>query len=48
MEEHIFVALTVRGRFEVARPTTLDLNSTTRFLLDMLDVSTAVSDNLRT
>ena len=46
MKKHLLFALTVGGSFEIARAAALDLNSTARFLLDMLHIRTAMPDYL--
>lgn len=47
MQEHVLIALSARRGFHVARAATLDLHAAAGFLLDMLDISAAVSNNLR-
>ena len=48
MKEHILVTLVVGGCLKVPRSSALDLHTATRLLLDVLDVGTAMSDNLST
>lgn len=43
---HVVVTLSTRCRLEVAGASALDLHTTPGLLLDMLDIGTAVSDNL--
>lgn len=46
MEEHRFVAFTASAGFDEARATTLDLDTATSLLLDVLHISTALSNDL--
>lgn len=46
MKEHRFVAFTASARFDESRATALDLNTATSLLLDVLHISTALSDDL--
>jgi hypothetical protein len=46
MEEHVLVAFPIRGCFQVARSSALDLHTTSSLLLNVLDVSTTMSNNL--
>lgn len=46
MQEHRIIALPAGARFQEARSTALDLDPATSFLLDMLHIRTALSDNL--
>lgn len=48
MEEHSLVTFTTSARFNEARSTALDLNTATSLLLDVLHISTALSDDLST
>lgn len=48
MEEHVFIAFSVSGSFKVAGTTALDLNTAFGFLLNVLHIRTAMTDNLRT
>lgn len=48
MQIHVLVALTVSGSLQVSRTAALDLHTALGFLLDMLDISTAVPNNLST
>lgn len=46
MEEHRFVTFAASARFDEARATALDLNTATGGLLDVLHVSTTLSNDL--
>jgi hypothetical protein len=46
MKEHRFVAFTTSARFDKSRATALDLNTATSLLLDVLHISTTLSDDL--
>lgn len=46
MKEHRFVAFTASARFDESGATALDLNTATSLLLDVLHISTALSDDL--
>ena len=48
MEEHVFFAFAVRGGLDEARASPLDLNTTTRFLLNMFDIGSSMPDDLGT
>lgn len=46
MEEHVLVTFSIRGCFQVARSSALDLHTTSSLLLNVLDVGTTMSNNL--
>lgn len=46
MEEHVLVTFSIRGCFQVARSSALDLHTASSFLLNVLDVGTTMSNNL--
>lgn len=46
VEEHVLVTFSIRGCFQVAGSSALDLHTTTSLLLDVLDIGTAMSNNL--
>lgn len=46
MEVHVFIALGSSPMLHETRSTTLDLHTTSSFLLDILDISAAVTNNL--
>jgi hypothetical protein len=48
VEEHVFIALLVSGRLKIPRTSSLDLYATSCLLLDMLYVSTSMSNDLGT
>lgn len=48
MEEHVLVAFSIRGCFQVTRASALDLHTTASLLLDVLDVGSAMSNDLST
>jgi hypothetical protein len=48
VEEHVLIALVVCGCLEISRPPALDLHTAPCFLLDVLYISTAVSNDLST
>jgi hypothetical protein len=48
MQIHILVAFSASTRFHEARSTTLDLHSASGFLLDMLDIRAAMTNDLGT
>jgi hypothetical protein len=48
MQVHVFITLTTSTMFHEARSTALDLDTTPSLLLDMLDISPSMTNNLST
>jgi hypothetical protein len=47
MKKHVVFALLAGRRFDIARAAALDLHTTPRLLLDVLDICTAMANDLR-